>query len=183
VDSEGRIGERTNSLLRNRFIVAMLSMLIVSGCAATRRYEAWRLEEVNQTETMLSDAGFKTVKIDTSEQVGLAQNLAPHELSSYAAQSGTVYWYYDPDICSCVYEGHQNEFDRYTMLLRQQRDTARYVAESEDDEVASLYSMNPTCFPPPIFWVGRDAAAHGRGHGGDHGGMHGDGHGGGGHGK
>jgi hypothetical protein len=72
---------------------------------------------------MLSDAGFKTIKIDTSEQVGLAKNLPPHEIRSYDAQSGTFYRYYDPDICSCVYDGHQDEFDRYKMLVKQQNDT------------------------------------------------------------
>src|SRR5271170_5349644 len=147
VDAEGRIGGRADSLLQNRFIVAMLSALILSGCAATRRYEASRPEEVKKTEAMLSDAGFRTIEIDTSEQVGLAKDLTPHEISSYDVQSGKVYWYYDPDICSCVYEGHQDEFDRYKMLLRQQNDSAQYAAESEDDEVASLYSLNPTCFP------------------------------------
>jgi hypothetical protein len=65
-----------DSLLQNRFIVATLSALIVSGCAATRRYETSRPEEVKKTEAMLSDSGFRTTKIDTSEQVGLATNLA-----------------------------------------------------------------------------------------------------------
>jgi hypothetical protein len=104
----------------------MLSALIVSACAATRHYETSRPEEVSKTEAMLSDAGFKPTKIDTSEQVGLAKNFSPHEIRNYYAQSGTVYWYYDPDICSCVYEGHQDEFDRYEMLVKQQSDTAKY---------------------------------------------------------
>jgi hypothetical protein len=75
----------------------MLSALIVSACAATRRYETSRPEEVSKTEAMLSDAGFKPSKIDTSEQVRLAKNFSPHEIRSYSAQSRTVYWYYDPE--------------------------------------------------------------------------------------
>ena len=173
---------RADSLLNNRFIVAILSALIMLGCAATHRNDASQPEEINKTEAMLSDAGFRTIKIDTSEPVGLAMSLPLRELRSYDAQSGTVYWYYDPDICSCVYEGHRDEFDRYKMLVRQQNDTVQYVAESEDEEVASLYSLNPNFFPPPIFWVGGDAHAQGGGHGGGHGGMHGGAHGGG-HGK
>jgi hypothetical protein len=35
VDAEGCIGGRVESLLKNRFIVAMLLALIVSACAAT----------------------------------------------------------------------------------------------------------------------------------------------------
>ena len=117
---------------------------------------------------MLSDAGFSTIKIDTSDKVGLVQDLPPHEIRSYAAQAGTVYWYYDPDVCSCVYEGHQNEFDRYQMATRQQNDTEQYAAESGDQEVASLNALNGMFFPPPLIWVGGFPPGHyiGGGHGG-----------------
>jgi hypothetical protein len=169
---------RDGSLSGNRLIVAMLSAVMLAGCAASRRYEAPRPEKVNVTEAMLSEAGFRTIKVDSSEHVGLVSDLAPHEIRSYDAPSGTVYWYYDPGICSCVYEGRQDEFDDYQMLMRQQNDTAQYVADSDDTEISSLYMLNPTYFPPPIFWGG----GHGGDHGGCHGGMHGRGHGGGGHG-
>ena len=86
---------------------AVLLALIVSGCAVYRRYEASKPETVRKTEAMLSDAGFTTIKIDTDDQGGLVEDLPPDEIRSYAAQSGAVYWYYDPDICACVYEGHQ----------------------------------------------------------------------------
>jgi len=148
------IDERADFLREKRFIVLVLSALIVSGCAAYRHFEASRPEAVKKTEAMLSDAGFSTIKIDTSDKVGLVQDLPPHEIRSYAAQSGTVYWYYDPDVCSCVYEGHQNEFDRYQMALRQQNDTEQYAAESGDQEVASLNALNGMFFPPPLIWVG-----------------------------
>ena len=75
---------------------------------------------------MLSDAGFKPIKIDTSEQVGLAKNFPPHEIRSYDGPSGLAYRYYDPDICLCVYEGCQDEFDRYEMLVKQQNDITQY---------------------------------------------------------
>src|SRR3981081_380814 len=98
-------------LLRRRFFVPLVSVLIASGCSVYRRYEASRPETIRQTESMLSDAGFHTIKIDTSDQAGLAANLPPYELRSYPASSGSVFWYYDPKICSCVYEGHQADFD------------------------------------------------------------------------
>ncbi len=89
-------------LLRRRFFVALLLALIASGCSLYRRYEASRPETIRQTESMLSDAGFHTIQIDTSDQAGLAANLPPYELRSYPASSGSVFWYYDPKICSCV---------------------------------------------------------------------------------
>ena len=153
----------------------MLSAVMLAGCAASRRYEASRPEKVEITEAMLSEAGFRTIKVDPSENVGLVSDLAPHEIGTYDAVSGTVYWYYDPRICSCVYKGRQDEFDDYQMLVTQQNDTAQYVADSDDTEISSLYTLNPTYLPPPAFWGG--------GHAGDHAGTHGRGQGGGGHGR
>jgi hypothetical protein len=161
--------------------------LFGSGCAEYRRYEASKPETVRKTEAILSDAGFTTIKIDTDDKVGLVEDLSPYEIRSYAVQSGTVYWYYDPDICSCVYEGHQADFDRYQMAQRQESDTAQYAAQSDDQQVASLNALNGTFFPPPIFWIGGFAPPPhfgGGGRGGGHGGGHGfgSGHGGGNHG-
>ena len=82
------IGEGADSLLQDRFIVALLSALILSGCAATRRYEASRTEEVKKTEAMPSVAGLRRIEIKASEQVGLAKDLAPHKINSYDVQSG-----------------------------------------------------------------------------------------------
>ncbi len=79
-------------MLRRRLFLALLSALIASSCSAYRRYEASRPETIAQTESMLSDVGFRTIQIDTSEQVGLAANLPPYELRSYAASSGSVFW-------------------------------------------------------------------------------------------
>jgi hypothetical protein len=174
------IDEKADSLPQKLFIVAVLLALIVPGCSLYRDYEASRPEAVQKTEAMLSDAGFTTIKLDTSDKVGLVENLPPYEIRSYAVQSGKVYWYYDPDVCSCVYEGHQNEFDRYQMAVRQQNDTAQYAAESGDQEVASLNALNGTFFPPPLIWIGGfNPGPFIGGHGGGHGGG---GHGGGGHG-
>jgi hypothetical protein len=172
-------------LSHKRFIVAVLLALIVSGCSLYRRYEASKPETVRKTEAALSDAGFMTIKVETDDQGGLVEDLPPDEIRKYSAQSGAVYWYYDPDICVCVYEGHQGDYDRYQMAQRQESDTAQYAAQSDDEQVASLNALNGAFFPPPIFWIGGIAPVPrfgGGGFGGGHGGHFGGGHGGGGHG-
>jgi hypothetical protein len=170
-------------LRHKRFIVVLLA-LIVSGCALYRRYEASKPETVRKTEAMLADAGFTTIKVETDDQGGLVEDLPPDEIREYSAQSGAVYWYYDPDICVCVYEGHQGDYDRYQMAQRQESDTAQYAAQSNDEQVASLNALNGAFFPPPIFWIGGFAppphfggGGHGGGHEGGEGGHEG-GHGG-----
>jgi hypothetical protein len=103
---------------------------------------------------MLVDAGFQKIVIDPSDTDSLASHLTPYELRSYPASGGQVIWYYDPDQCTCVFEGSQDACDRYQMLVRQQSDLAQYAAQSEDQEIVSLNAMNGTMFPPPIFWIG-----------------------------
>jgi hypothetical protein len=170
------------TLLRKCFIVTVLLALTASGCSIYRRYEASKPAVVQETEAELSDAGFTTIKLDTADKVGLVEELPPYEIRSYAAQAGTVYWYYDPDICACVYEGHQSEFDRYQMAQRQESDIAQYAAQSNDEQVASLNALNGSFFPPPMIWIGGYApfphfgGGGGGGGGHHHGGMPGGGH-------
>ena len=135
-------------------MAAVLSALIASGCSVYQRYEASKPDAVKKTEAMLSDAGFTTIKLDSSDKVGLVEDLPPYELRSYPVQSGKVYWYYDPDVCECVYEGHQGEYDRYQTALAHENDVAKYAAESSDEQVASLNALNGGFFPPPVFWIG-----------------------------
>jgi hypothetical protein len=167
--------------LQKLIVVTVLLALILSDCGLYRQYEASKPETVRKTEAMLSDAGFTTIKVDTDEKGGLVEDLPPHEIRSYKAESGAVYWYYDPDICLCVYEGHQSEYDRYQMAQRQESDTEQYAAQSDDEQVASLNALNAGFFPPPIIWIGGIAPGPHfggggfRGHGG-FGGVHG-GHG------
>jgi len=151
-----------------------------SGCSLYRRYQASKPANVRQTESMLADAGFQKIVVDPWDPDGLASHLTPYELRSYPASGGQVIWYYDPDQCSCVFEGGQDAGGRYQMLVRQQSELAQYAAESQDQEIASLNAMNGTMFPPPIFWI-RGSSEGGRsgGRGGEHSGGHGGGHGGG----
>jgi hypothetical protein len=159
-------------LLHKRFIVAVFLALIVSSCALYQRYEASKPETVRKTEAMLAEAGFTTIKVVTDDEGGLVEDLPPDEIRKYTAQSGAVYWYYDPDICVCVYEGHQSDYDSYQMAQRQESDTAQYAAESGDQQVAQLNALNGAFFPPPILWIGGFAPAPHFG-GGFHGGFHG----------
>ena len=165
-------------MLRRCLVLALVPALVASGCSLYRSYQASKPETIRQTESMLSDAGFRTIKIDTSEQIGLVEDLPRYDLEKYPTSSGSVFWYYDPKICSCVYEGHQNEYDSYQLLVRQQNDTAQYAAESQDEDVTSLNALNGTFFPPPIFVAGGFFGGHfiGGGHGFGHVGAGGGGH-------
>jgi hypothetical protein len=177
-----------HAALQKLFAVTFILAMLASGCSAYRRYQASKPENVRKTEAILTDAGFSTIKLDTDDKVGLVEDLPAYQIYSYKAQTNTVYWYYDPDNCECVYEGHQGEFDRYQEALKHENDAAQYAAESEDQQIAQLNALNGGLFPPPIFWIGGVApipiggGGHGGGRGGGglgggRGGFHGGGHG------
>src|ERR1700674_3970377 len=71
---EYRILEEADLLLRTRLLLAILPALVASSCSLYRSYQASTPEAIRQTESMLSDAGFRTIKVDTSEQIGLAED-------------------------------------------------------------------------------------------------------------
>ena len=169
--------------VRNSIALAIVLAMLASGCAMYRRYEDSKPENVWKTEGMLSDAGFTTIKLDNDDKVGLVEDLPAYELYTYKTQSGPVYWYYDPDVCKCVYEGHKPEYDRYQLALQHEGDVAQYAAQSEDQEIAQLNALNGGFFPPPVLWMGGvvpiahyGGGPHGlggpHGFGGPHGGGH-----------
>jgi len=169
--------------LRNAIALALVLATFAPGCSAYRHYEDSKPANVRKTEAMLADAGFTTIKLDSDDKVGLVEDLPADELYTYKTESGPVYWYYDPDVCNCVYEGHKPEYDRYQLALQHEGDVAQYAAQSEDQEIAQLNALNGGFFPPPLFWVGGvvPVAHYGGGGGGGHWGG-GRGFGGGGHG-
>jgi len=144
-----------NRFFNRSILIALAGVSIASGCSTYKHYQASKPENVQKTEAMLTDADFHKIQIDnsSSEQAGLAANLPTYELRQYPASSGSVYWYYDPDNCSCVFEGDQPAFSSYQMAQQQQHDIAEYASESQDEEVASLNALNGRMFPLPILWL------------------------------
>jgi len=110
-------------------------------------------DTIRRTEARLAASGFHSIKIDNEDDASYAENLSPFELRQYQATASMVYWYYDPKVCNCVYEGHESEFQRYVGLVRQESDLAQYASESEEEEVASLNGINGGFFPPPVWWI------------------------------
>jgi len=100
---------------------------------------------------MLTESGFQADELNSPDQIEVAKNLPTHEMHYYDTGNGPVFWYYDPDECGCVYVGGTGDYDRYEDAQKQQRDISEYAAETQDEQVASLYVLNPVMFPPPLF--------------------------------
>ena len=137
----------------HRALVGLFALLLgtVWSCATATNNEA----TVRDTEAKLEDAGFTKVLVDTpSEDL---ENLPTLKLNKYQTASGTVFWYYDPDYCQCLFEGNQAEADRYELALLHQNDLAQYQQNETEESIAQqglMASAFNGAVPSPFFWGG-----------------------------
>jgi hypothetical protein len=85
-------------------------ILTISGCAILRTNEA------QQTDRLLSAAGFKMLPADTPQKDELLSSLTPLKLQYRIRDAKTLFFYSDPYDCKCVYTGDQSAYDRFEKL-------------------------------------------------------------------
>jgi hypothetical protein len=104
-----------------------------------------------ELEARLERAGFRRVPIETPEQNGAVEQLPLHRLNRYQSAEGSVFWYADPTVCSCLYEGDLRAYENYRGQIQQEQDTAEYVNDSQPEQVAFLSPFG-YAFPPPVLF-------------------------------
>jgi len=184
--------------LIKQLILTFIIVATAGSCSVYSEYEANEPANVLELEARLVHAGFHRVPIETPEQNGAVAELPMHRLNRYQSATGSVFWYADPTVCHCLYEGDQKAYESYAGILQQEHDTAEYVNDVAPEQVAYLSPFG-YAFPPPLLfggWPGMipgpiHSMGGGRGGGGGvtskggsggGGGVHTHGHGGGGHG-
>jgi hypothetical protein len=123
--------------------------VLAPSCAAYKDYAMNQPSQVTETESELAQAGFRKVPIETSEQHSAVAELHLNRLNQYESGEGKVFWYADPKLCKCLFEGDQAAYDRYADALKQQSDTADYAKSAQPQEVADLSPFGDA-FPTPL---------------------------------
>jgi hypothetical protein len=98
-----------------RSVTAAGLALVVSGCASTTA----------QTESLLSQAGFRPLPADTPAKVAHLSTLPPRRLVGRDHQGKKYYVYADPDGCKCLYIGSPAQYQTYQRLLQAQQAAAQ----------------------------------------------------------
>src|SRR5208283_2325668 len=135
-------------------VKAILPCVILALAASCSLYDNHRANEpstVLETEARLVKAGFRRVPIETPDQNGAVAQLQMHRLNRYQSASGSVFWYADPTVCRCLYEGDQTTYETYAGILQQEHDTAEYINDVEPEQLAYLSPFG-YAFPPPVFF-------------------------------
>lgn len=144
--------------IRRVFFCAMFAL--AASCSAYTDFQESRPANVAKVEARLEDAGFHQISISTPEQNGAVAQLPLHRLNRYDSKQGSVFWYADPTVCKCLYQGDQDAYARYEGIVEQEKDTAEYLNDTRPYQVASLEAFGdsfptPTMFGPmwPIFII------------------------------
>jgi len=99
-----------------RYVVAVVLIVVLAGCAAMRQ------ERARDKENMLAAAGFQMKPADTPKRVAHLQMLTPLKLLPYTRTDGKLlYVYADPKGCNCLYVGDETAYQRYRALEQQQK--------------------------------------------------------------
>ena len=99
-------------------------------------------ERAQQTEQILSAAGFQRRPADTPDTQAQLARLPAHELFAEPRQSGTSieYVYADPDQCRCLFVGDENAYQAYQRLSVEKRIADEHLRAAQLEENATLYA-------------------------------------------
>ena len=126
------------SLFNHTKLLTAISLLaIVAGCATTQ-----------QTENLLSAAGFKTVIATTAKQKQHLATLAPGKITS-VQKKGTTYFVFPDAKHNQLYVGTQTQYTAYQNLrLKQQLSNENLMAAEINQNTAQSWNTWGTVWGP-----------------------------------
>ena len=105
-----------------QFLAALTLLAFAMGCATPQ-----------QTENLLSAAGFKTVTASTFKTQQRLKTLKPDKITS-VKRSGKTYFVFPDPAHNQLYVGGQAEYQKYQQLRLQQRMSNENLIAAEMDE-------------------------------------------------
>jgi hypothetical protein len=116
--------------------LGLVTMVVFAGCAAIQR------EEAQQTESLLSAAGFQMRPADTPERLAHLQTLTPRKIVPHMKDGKLLYVFADPTSCRCVYVGDEPAYQRYQQLaIKQQLAQEQLMAAQMNEDAAMNWGL------------------------------------------
>ena len=96
------------------------------GCASV---------QARTTESLLENAGFRTVAANTPERIELLKTLPPNKISPVDRNGQVFYVFSDPAGCRCLRVGRQEQYEIYQRLQAGKQETTldRTRTDTRDD--------------------------------------------------
>jgi hypothetical protein len=97
-----------------RLVTLPLVAVLALGCASV---------EARSTDSLLENAGFRTVAANTPERIELLKTLPARKVSPVDRNGQVFYVYSDPDGCRCLRVGRQEQYEVYQRLQAGKQET------------------------------------------------------------
>jgi len=104
-----------------RVVLAIVLALGFTGCAAIRP------NQTDWTQHLLTAAGFQVEPVATAEELAHLRALKPRKVVQEGTDGQMRYVYADPDVCTCLYVGDEQQYQKYQTLKVQKE-----IAERQD---------------------------------------------------
>ena len=133
----------TTSIVRIILIAAFSAALF--GCGSIQQPQPPTPEQqAEQTEPMLSAAGFRMLPADTPQRQQQLASLVPFDVNYYVGKTGTLHYYMtDPVYCKCMYIGTEENYQQYEKLkLNQQFQAKEGEVSRENLEAQQMEEMD-----------------------------------------
>jgi hypothetical protein len=122
-----------NRNISSKFPILALALIAMAGLYGCASYAT------QNTESLLSAAGFRSHSPSTPTQIATFNRMVPYKVERRVRASGVYYTYADKQN-NLVYIGSENEYQRYKQLAKQHS-----IAQSQTDfgqinEPADLYN-------------------------------------------
>ncbi len=122
--------------MAKQLVSGLVTMVVFAGCAAIQR------EEAQQTESLLSAAGFQMRPADTPERLAHLQTLTPRKIVPHMKDGQLLYVFADPTSCRCVYVGDERAYQRYQQLaIKQQLAQEQLMAAQMNEDAAMNWGL------------------------------------------
>ena len=95
-------------------ILALAGVVLALGCASVK---------ARSTESLLENAGFRTIAANTPERIELLKTLPPKKVSPVDRSGQVFYVYPDPDGCRGLRVGRQEQYEVYQRLQAGKQET------------------------------------------------------------
>jgi hypothetical protein len=125
--------------MRRELFLALIA-LGLAGCATLQT------ADTRPTEQMLAAAGFQMKAADTPETLAHLQTLPPRKVLLRPRNGEPYYVYADPELCKCLYEGTEQQYQKYRELRLKQaiaKEKLRAAEERDDGVDAGFWGLWP----------------------------------------
>jgi hypothetical protein len=138
------MARRPTTLIPFIFLIAAFSAAL-AGCGSIQPTPTPTPEQqAEQTEPMLTAAGFRMLPADTPERQKQLESLVPFDVNYYMGKTGNLHYYMaDPVYCKCMYIGTEENYQQYEKLkLNQQYQEKEGAISRENLEAQQMQEMD-----------------------------------------